>query len=113
MIHGKLLREIREELRKNVEEELRHQKWKNVDPLSERLTSLCIMWGPLKPFEHHSTMVLRASRRVLNLFTIMPQNASFSDSQCNLFRCGCDQVTDHRIHCHALMQLWIKDQISF
>ena len=48
--------------------------------------------GPLKPVEHHSSIVLRSLRRALNWTSIMPRGASLSDSQCNFFKSGIDSV---------------------
>jgi len=40
---------------------------------------------PLKPLEHHGTMVLTGLRGTLNWATIMPKATSLSDSVCNFF----------------------------
>ena len=57
------------------------------------LASLGIMgglidWSPLKPPDHHSTIVLSGSKVAFKWAPIMPWDTSLSDSGCNFFQSG-------------------------
>jgi len=54
---------------------------------------LSTSWGPIEgaPWNypnHHSTIALGGFKEGFQLFTIMPRDASLSDSRCNLFQSG-------------------------
>ena len=50
---------------------------------------VCLIDAPVKPRVHHSTIVLRDLRGVLNRLPIMPRHASLSNSECEfLFGLG-------------------------
>ena len=72
-----------------------YQVWKKQQPYScprdWRFGSQ--LRAPLEPLSHHSTIVLRTLRGALiNWASIMPRDASLSDSQCDIFSslaCSC------------------------